>query len=173
MKNSAYLIDVRIEDGERPIHLFLVPGRSMILRFSGAVDRLTGVFNIGTPIVGYVGIERKIAGWFERQECGILGGKITRAGGHEPAVLNYVEALAGRKPDRIIGKSSVSMIRVPSGELVDITPEAGANERRDESSGTVWKGVPQMQGGRPVGTMELRLNNIIAPVPVRPYQEPG
>jgi Ca2+-binding EF-hand superfamily protein len=171
--NSTYFVDVRIEEGETPIHLILAPGARMILRFSGAVDRLTGVFNIGQPTMGFVGIDREIAGWFERPVCGIRGGEVSQAGGHAPPVLDYVEALAGRKPDRIIGKSNVATILVPSGRLIKPAQEQVENERREGLSGPTWKGVPRDQPIPPLRMVPITIDNIIAPVAVRPYEEPN
>lgn len=168
--NWTHVTDIVIEPGVTPIYLLTAAKQLMILRFSGATERLSNVVNIGEMTMGFIGIDRARAAWFERTtQCSISrwGTRDRRAGLNED--LAYIETLTGRPIDRQIGKFRAYQIALPSGEVTVPQQIPGQPERRVGLSGPVWRSIPT---GQPDGLIEIDPQDVVAPVALTEYRIP-
>ncbi len=168
--NWTHVTDIVIEPGVAPIYLLTAAKQLMILRFSGATERLSNVVNIGEMTMGFIGIDRARVAWFERTtQCSISrwGPRVGRAG--LKGDLAYIETLTGRPIDRQIGKFRAYQIALPSGEVTVPQQIPGQPERRVGLSGPVWRSVPT---GQPDGLIEIDPQDVVAPVALTEYRIP-
>ena len=168
--NWTHVTDIVIEPGVTPIYLLTAAKQRMILRFSGATERLSNVVNLGKMTMGFIGIDRARAAWFERTtQCSISRWDTREGRGGLKEDRAYVETLTGRPIDRQIGKFRAYQIALPSGEVTVPQQIPGQPERRVGLSGPVWRSVPT---GQPDGLIEIYPQDVVAPVALTEYRIP-
>jgi hypothetical protein len=113
---------VYIEEGTQPLTLFLSSYEHMIWKFSGAVQRISKVVAFGRngdngqndkPAVGVIGIDKSKLQFVNSKSCfGSFYEATSSEGLHAKAA---VERMAGRAPNKILGKYAITVLALPSG----------------------------------------------------------
>jgi Ca2+-binding EF-hand superfamily protein len=163
----TYMTEVLIEPGTRPIYLLTTSGKPMILRFSGAVERLARVVNLSKPPMGFVGIDRARVGWFEERVCFVRGWHKHASNDGFNKDRAFIEAVTGRPVDRVIGMRSAFQVALPSGMTARSALDPARSSNDQAKSGPVFKGVP---GREPPEPGRVKLDEVIAPEPVIPFR---
>jgi len=161
--------DVYIEPGEQPVYLMVAAFTPTLLRFSGAVERLVRVQDIGSRTIGFVGVDAGRIGWFEDRNCGLNDPEPDRSIAPNAALgREFIEALAGRKLDAAVNLRSIGMVAMPSGRDIplgeDGLPSGPPLGTRSDEAAKGWQKAPPP---RPGVLPEITTGNVVAPVPLR------
>ncbi|MEO1722113.1 MAG: EF-hand domain-containing protein [Pseudomonadota bacterium] len=162
---TTTLADIRIENGWQPIFLVVSAGEPLILRYSGAVERIATVYSIGAA-TGHVGLATATRTLTAAPGCILAAQAMSGATGNR-----YFHELAGRSPDArgYIGRAG----------LVDV-PRL-RNQPRHGFSGAVslslegeaaplWRRFLTL---RPGGLVRLVANDVVSKVSVSEPAQPA
>lgn len=165
--NLTLVTDIVIDPGRQPIYLLATTGARMILRFSGATDRLVHVVNVGRSTLGFTGIDAERATFFDKPVC--ITHRLDILSKAAEGERDFLETLIGRGIDRLVRANSVYRISVPGGVVTVPKQIPGESVRPEGLTGPVWKSIPT---GVPDGLVPIDGGEVVAPVPLHPYRVP-
>lgn len=170
----SFLIDVIIAPDAPPIYLMTTSRAQAVLRFSGATERLVRVINLNKTALGFVGIDRARAGWFEERPCFISDGAVWRRGGKQGSERPYLDGLAGRPVDKVLEIEHAAVIALPSGDFTRRPRGERPTHVEQAPSNSRFKRPPTTDPDKaPPAPSLIPLDQVIARDPVIAYRYGG
>lgn len=167
----ARVTEVFVEPGGSPIFLAAVSKVPMILKISGATDRLAGVMNVGYQPMGFVNLGTVSFSRFDDAACRLIGwnarrpmGGLSAKGWKPEEQINYIEILADRSFDEVIVDYWFDLVEVPGGTSRELWTTAG---KPPPEVGKIDEGIWEWTiENYPAGFVRIEPEEVISPVDV-------
>ncbi len=113
-----------IEPGETPVYIVATVYDAMVLKMTGAVDRVERLVGASTKVLGVSGLPKEKVTFAPRQACGLEYFHQTE---DQKAIRikAKVSAQLGRAPDQVLGAYGIEKIALPSGKGLEKKSKKG------------------------------------------------
>lgn len=164
------LADLVIEPGDAPLYVVAISEQAMILRVSGAVDRLASLVLV-KPSLAVAGPGKDHAAWLEPSRCFALIGRRADWSENDGAAERLALLALGRPPEETLRPPRPGRVLVPSGAPAEDQsfPGALALSVDHPEAGALWRGFLDRFPG---GLVEIDPEMTAAPAPLVPAAPP-
>ncbi|MEM8793417.1 MAG: hypothetical protein AAGE80_17485 [Pseudomonadota bacterium] len=161
----TFVADIEIAAGPQPVYLVAASANPLILRLSGAVERVERLTGLG-QLVAVQGLPGERVNLSDPESCTIRTWPVSAQ--RNSALFALLDASFGRRPDRVIGHEALGQLTLPNGRHRQNRrlPDALDLEFDDEAK-AYWNRFLRLHPG---GLIGISPGTVVANDTLRPYR---